>query len=191
MSTMELIRSDYRRIRPQWTIAGFVTTFLWDETFSLLVWYRLCRGLGGRPALMPVLLFCYLMLRRAQRRTGVHLSRHVNIGPGFRIEHAGKSYINMDTVFGAECTIMHSVTIGVSHSRHGRPGVPVIGNRVFIGPNAVLYGPIMVGDDAMIGANSVVNRDVPPGALAAGVPAVIRRPSQSGPEIRGQQGSET
>jgi serine O-acetyltransferase len=38
----------------------------------------------------------------------------------------------------------------------------------------VLYGGIHVGDDAMIGANSVVNRDVPAGMLAAGVPAVVR-----------------
>jgi len=104
----------------------------------------------------------------------VYLSRHVRIGPGFRIEHAGKSYINTEAVFGSGCTIMHNVTVGVSHSRRGRAGVPAIGDRVFIGPNAVLYGGIRVGDDARIGAKSVVNRDVAAGSLAAGVPATIR-----------------
>lgn len=174
MTVFELIRSDYERIRPGFSWGGFLRAYWFDETFALLVWYRLARHFSAAGGWHPGLLLSYLMLRRQNRRTGVYLSRHVRIGPGFRIEHAGKSYINTDAVFGAGCTIMHNVTLGVSHSRRGRPGVPVVGDRVFIGPNAVLYGGIHVGDDAMIGANSVVNRDVPAGTLAAGVPATIR-----------------
>jgi serine O-acetyltransferase len=174
MTVFQLIKSDYLRIRPTFTWGGFATVLCCDETFALLFWYRIARGLRGKPAWLPLFLMSYVMLRLQNRQTGVHLSRHVDIGPGFRIEHAGKTYINKDAVFGADCTIMHSVTVGVSHSRHGKPGVPAIGDRVFIGPNAVLYGGITVGDDAMIGANSVVNKDVPAGALAAGVPAMIR-----------------
>lgn len=174
MTVFQLIRSDYERIRPVFSWPGFLRAYWFDETFALLVWYRLARHCSAAGRWHPGLLFSYLMLRRQNRRTGVYLSRHVRIGPGFRIEHAGKSYINTEAVFGAGCTIMHNVTVGVSHSRHGRAGVPVIGDRVFIGPNAVLYGGIRVGDDAMIGANSVVNRDVPAGSLAAGVPATVR-----------------
>ena len=62
-------------------------------------------------------------------------------------------------------------------------GVPVIGDRVFIGPNAVLYGPIRIGDDAMVGANSVVNKDVPAGTLAVGCPAIVK-PLAGEPEPR-------
>ena len=86
-------------------------------------------------------------------------------------------------VFGRDCTIMHNVTVGVSHSRRGDAGVPVIGDRVFIGPNAVLYGPIRIGDDAMVGANSVVNKDVPAGTLAVGCPAIVK-PLAGEPEPR-------
>ena len=53
------------------------------------------------------------------------------------------------------------------------PGSPKIGNRVDIGAGAKLLGPIVVGDDAVIGANAVVLCDVPPGSLAVGVPARI------------------
>jgi serine O-acetyltransferase len=179
MTVFELIRSDYERIRPGFSWGGFLRAYWFDETFALLVWYRLARHCSAGGGWRPGLLLSYLMLRRHNRRSGVYLSRHVRIGPGFRIEHAGKSYINAAAVFGAGCTIMHNVTVGVSHSRRGGSGVPVVGDRVFIGPNAVLYGGIHVGDDAMIGANSVVNRDVPAGALAAGVPATIRGPVSS------------
>ena len=183
LSVWQLIASDYRRIRPRWSWGGFFRAYLFDETFAVVVWYRLARAASrsrfGRLWLVP----CYLMLRRQNRRSGVALSRHVRVGPGFRIEHAGKTYINAAAVFGRDCTLMHNVTVGVSHSRRGDAGVPVIGDRVFIGPNAVLYGPIRVGDDAMIGANSVVNKDVPAGTLAVGCPALIK-PLAGEPEPR-------
>mgnify|MGYP003340107318 FL=1 len=162
----ELIASDYRRIAPTFTWAGFLRAYCFDETFALLVWYRLAHHWSVVHPNPALLVPCYLMLRRHNRKSGVALSRHVRIGPGFRIEHAGKSYVHKDAVFGADCTMMHNVTVGVSHSRQGKTGVPAIGDRVFIGPNAVLYGGISIGDDAMIGANSVVNKNVPEGALA-------------------------
>ena len=180
MGVFQLIASDYERIRPHFSWTGFLRAYFFDETFALLVWYRLSHHWSVARPCLPLLLPCYLMLRRLNRRSGVTLSRHVQIGPGFRIEHAGRSYIHKDAVFGAQCTIMHNVTLGVSHSRRGKPGVPIIGDRVFIGPNAVLYGGIHVGDDAMIGANSVVNRDVPDGALAVGCPAVIKAAAPPG-----------
>jgi serine O-acetyltransferase len=47
-----------------------------------------------------------------------------------------------------------------------------------VGAGAVILGDIQVGDFASIGANAVVLQDVPPGALAVGVPATIKSPSR-------------
>jgi hypothetical protein len=47
----------------------------------------------------------------------------------------------------------------------------VVGNNVFIGINSVILPGVTIGDDCVIGAGSVVNRDVPRGTVAAGVPA--------------------
>ena len=52
-------------------------------------------------------------------------------------------------------------------------GVPMIGNNVYIGPGAKLFGPITIGDNVTIGANAVVNRDIPSNCVVAGVPAKI------------------
>ena len=64
------------------------------------------------------------------------------------------------------------VTIGFSGRGEWR-GVPRIGDRVYVGPNAVIVGKITIGNDVLVGANSLVNRDVPGYATVLGVPAVV------------------
>ena len=78
--------------------------------------------------------------------------------------------IHKRAVIGEHCRIGQNVTIG---GTGGKEGVPVIGNRVFIGCNAVVLGPITVGDESTIGAGAVVTKDVPANCVVAGVPARI------------------
>ena len=65
---------------------------------------------------------------------------------------------------------MHDVTIGTNMDR---PGVPRLGNNVFVGAGAKILGGISIGDGARIAANSLVVCDVPAGATAVGVPARV------------------
>ncbi|MFF7681447.1 serine O-acetyltransferase [Microbacterium sp. NPDC007973] len=100
-------------------------------------------------------------------RTGITLPPGV-AGPGVSIAHYGTLVVNTRAKIGAGTRLHPGVTIGIANG-----GVPQIGERVYIGPNAVLYGGITVGDEAVIGANSVVNRDVPAGVTVAGSPAKV------------------
>jgi serine O-acetyltransferase len=101
----------------------------------------------------------------------VEISRYARIGPGFYIGHPATIFIG-PTVIGDNCSVGHNVTIGVGVGGQ-RPGVPIIGNRVWIGPGATLTGGITIGDDATIGAGAVLSRDVPDGALVLGNPARV------------------
>ncbi|PFN80579.1 serine acetyltransferase [Bacillus sp. AFS076308] len=89
-------------------------------------------------------------------------------GPGLKIGHYGSIIVNGRARIGKNCVIQSDVNIGIHND-----GVPMIGNNVYIGPGAKLFGPIKIGDNVTIGANAVVNRDIPSNCVVAGVPAKI------------------
>ena len=88
------------------------------------------------------------------------------IGGGLFIQHGFATMVTAESV-GENCWINQQVTIGFN----GGGSAPVIGNNVMITCGAKVLGSIMVGDNAVIGANAVVIRDVEPGAVMGGVPA--------------------
>jgi len=101
----------------------------------------------------------------------MRLDASAEIGQGLHIAHSGGIVLHHNTVIGRNCNLAHQVTIGTAGM--GRQGVPRIGDYVYIGTGAVVIGDITIGDSARIGANSLVNRDVPAGATVIGVPALI------------------
>jgi serine O-acetyltransferase len=104
---------------------------------------------------------------------GIQLPPECRIGEGLYIGHFGNIIVNPRVRMGSNCNLSQGVTIGSAGRGERAEGVPVLGNRVWIGPGAVLFGPITIGDDVAIGANSVVTRSVPARAVAVGVPARI------------------
>ena len=66
--------------------------------------------------------------------------------------------------------VTHGVVLGYMN-RGSRRGAPVIGDRTFLGSGAKVLGGIQVGEDAAIGANSVVTKDVPARGVVGGIPA--------------------
>jgi serine O-acetyltransferase len=90
-----------------------------------------------------------------------------DIGLGTRFVH-GFAIVLLAERIGDDCQIFQNVTVGDSPSK---AGLPTIGDRVSIFPGAVISGPITIGDDVVIGANSVVTMSVPAGEVWAGAPA--------------------
>lgn len=104
----------------------------------------------------------------------IELPWKTRIGPGFRLDHGQALVVNDNTVFGAGCSVRSCTTIGNKRLPDGTySGSPRFGDRVDIGCNAVIIGPISIGDDAVIGAGAVVVKDVPAGHVALGNPARI------------------
>ena len=102
---------------------------------------------------------------------GISLPYSASIGPGCYIGHFGGIIVNANAEIGADCNLSQGVTIGVS-GRGSNRGVPRIGDRVYIGANTVVAGRIEVGNDAVLGAGSLVINDVPASTTVLGVPAV-------------------
>jgi serine O-acetyltransferase len=107
--------------------------------------------------------------------TGVEIHPGASIGRRFFIDHGMGVVIGETSVVGDDVMLYHDVTLGGrSMARVKRH--PTVGDRVTIGSGARVLGDINLGDDSQIGANSVVTRDVPAGAVAVGIPAQIREP---------------
>ncbi|MDQ3102070.1 MAG: serine acetyltransferase, partial [Bacteroidota bacterium] len=104
----------------------------------------------------------------------IELPWKTRIGRGFRIDHGQALVVNDNTIFGKDCTVRNSTTIGNKRSKEGSyTRSPIFGDRVNIGANAVIIGPVNIGDDVVIGAGAVVFKDVPAGCVAVGNPARI------------------
>lgn len=91
-------------------------------------------------------------------------------GPGLNIPHYGPIVINSNAKIGANCRIHNCVNIGTKAGFSDL--APKIGNNVYIGPGAKIFGDIEIADGIAIGANSVVNKSfIEKGIGIAGVPA--------------------
>jgi serine O-acetyltransferase len=98
----------------------------------------------------------------------IHL--HARFGARLSLPHPNGVVVHQDAIIGDDCMIMQQVTIGQLASG----GAPRLGSRVYVGAGAKVLGGITIGDGARIGANSVVLLDVPAGATAIGIPAIIK-----------------
>lgn len=170
MNLFGSIRCDAFRYRGRRGVVELVFLTLSSPGFLATACYRLSARMKERrypgilyaPVRVVTLAIC--------RSCGKELPSTCKIGPGLCLLHSGTVVIHSESEIGVNCTISHGVTIG--HTLGGKhPGSPKIGNRVFIGPGAVILGGITVGDDAAIGANAVVTSDVAPMAVMVGVPA--------------------
>ena len=114
--------------------------------------------------------FYWVMFRAVEVLTGVSIDLHAAIGPGLRIFHFGNIFIHGRAVIGAGCTLRQGVTIGCL----GVDGpAPTLGTNVELGAYAQVLGEVYIGDNAKIGAMSLVISNVPANRSAVGVPARI------------------
>jgi serine O-acetyltransferase len=105
--------------------------------------------------------------------TGVEIHPAAVIGEGFFIDHGMGVVIGETAEVGKNCVMFHNVTLGGTGKHQGKRH-PTVGDGVYIGTNSVLLGPITVGSNARIGANSfVIMHDVPPDCTVVGTPARI------------------
>ena len=104
--------------------------------------------------------------------TAIDIHPGALIGRNFFIDH-GFVVIGETAEIGDDVTIYQQVTLGGTNPTSGVGGKrhPTLRDGVIIGSGAQVLGPITVGSRARIGANSVVTRDVPPGATMVGIPA--------------------
>ena len=109
--------------------------------------------------------------------TGIEIHPKAKIGKNLFIDHGMGVVIGETSEIGNNVTIYHGVTLGGispsidSDKQRDVKRHPTLKNNVVVGSGAQILGPVTVGENAKIGANSVVTKDVPDNAVMVGVPA--------------------
>ena len=101
-----------------------------------------------------------------------------SIGTSVFLDHATGIIVGAFAVIGDDVTILQNVTVGRKQALPGR--APMIGRGVLLSSGAAILGDVRIGDFAKIGAGSVVERDVPDGCTAVGVPARLTNCAEAG-----------
>ncbi|WP_156036321.1 glycosyltransferase [Blastococcus sp. URHD0036] len=189
--TVDLVRADVDRYRYMLELDGVLRPDSRSRTVSGLQALLICQGLqatvvhrvghalwrwtprsaAGRAVRTGARVAHWIANRVVETATGISIADQATIGPGLHISHFGGIIVGQ-VELGANCNLSPGVVIGRS-GRGGDFGRPVLGDRCWVGPGAVLTGQLEVGDDAVIGANAVVLRSVPARSAAYGAPARI------------------
>lgn len=145
-----------------------------DPGFWIVAVYRF--GVWAHALPNPLLRIPMWMLYRIFRLPYFFFKVHLwagaggaRIGPGFRLIHPTNVVIGTGVEIGENCLIFHDVTLGTGQI----PGTPKIGSNVDIYCGARVLGGVSIGDDAMIGANCVVTRDIPAASIVVPPPARV------------------
>lgn len=104
--------------------------------------------------------------------TGIDIHPGAEVGNHFFIDHGSGTVIGETTKIGNNCTLYQNVTLGgTSLKREKRH--PTLGDNVVVGTGAKILGPVIIGDNVKVGANSVVTKDIPDNSVVVGVPGRI------------------
>ncbi len=160
------VRADYHTHGRDWTKPGFRAM----AVYRFGVWRM---GVRSKLLRAPLSVLYRSMYRHVRNHYGIELPYSAKLGQGVVIEHQSGIVIHGNCVIGDGCYIRQGCTLG-NRTLDRVQDAPVLGRGVNVGAGAKLLGAVRVGDGAVIGANAVVLKDVPAGAVAVGVPAVVK-----------------
>lgn len=143
-----------------------IEVFLLYPTIHALIAYRIAHYFYTKK-----LFFLARLISQISRFfTGIEIHPGAKIGRGLVIDHGMGVVIGETAEIGDDVLLYHGVTLGGTGKDKGNRH-PTLGNNVVIGAGAKVLGPIYIGSNSKVGANSVVLKDVPEGATAVGIPA--------------------
>lgn len=140
-----------------------------------LIAHRLSHALWKRGFRWPARFLSYL----SRAVTNIDIHPGARIGRRFFIDHGAGVVIGETAEVGNDVTLYHGVTLGGTSWNKGKRH-PTLGDGVLVGSGAKILGPITVGANARVGANSVVTKEVPDGMTVVGIPGRLVRPAGQG-----------
>ena len=138
--------------------------------FHILVYHRIAHWLYQHKRFF----LARWVSQSGRHHTGIEIHPGAKIGKCLFIDHGMGIVFGETTEIGDNCTIYHGVTLGGTGRDTGKRH-PTLGNNVLIGAGAKVLGPVFIGDNARVGAGSIVLHNLPANCTAVGNPAEVVR----------------
>lgn len=147
------------------------------EIWNYIKTMRYVEFYGEKKGFISEIVFIYYLrkLRRISYKTGFQIPPFV-FGPGLTIWHWGPIVINAQARVGKNCVLHPDITIGQNSSQGNSPK---IGDDVTICSGARILGEIRIGNDVIVGVNTIITKDIPPHSVVVGAPAKIIKTRKS------------
>lgn len=151
-------------------ILGFITNYFFNDIGTFLELLRKCEYYKNKNGIISKGLYLFFKIRFHKKSIKLGFSIPENVfGAGLALPHYGTIVVNANAKVGKNCRLHVSTNIGASG---GSTLAPTIGDNVYIGPGAKIYGDIVIGNNNAIAANAAVNKSfIEDGILIGGVPA--------------------
>jgi len=174
------------RTQPKVTLPRVLFFSLFNRGFRAVLLYRIGRyfRVHGRNLLAA------FVERLIHRLCFCEISTTADIGPGFCVFHPFGLVVGGDVRAGKNFTLSMDVVLGgnIGKQRPDGSQMPILGDNVNIAAGCKVVGPVKIGDNCLIGANSVVIHDIPSDCIAAGAPARVIRIGGQRVKLLKQQG---
>lgn len=152
----KIVKADKQRYEEK----NHIKLFLFNPCYRISIHYRRCKYLSTHKTLWLLYQLERYLYNRCCVKYGCDIPSHVDIGPGFRMDHPHGVVINSKAIIGSNFTIKSGAIIGANNH-----GVPVIGDNVLVGVHALIIGNIRIGNNVDIGAGAIIVHDVPENAV--------------------------
>ena len=176
MSFWKELKEDYRFYKERDPAIHSVWEVLLYPSFQVMRSYRKAH----RHYLKGHYFRARLISQRAAKKTNIEIHPGAEIGKRFFIDHGTGVVIGETAIIGKNVTLYQGVTLGAKSFRYdedGRPMSlprhPILEDGVTVYSNASILGRVTIGEGSVIGAGSVVTRDIPPHSLAVGNPCRV------------------
>lgn len=163
----EYIKSDLFRNSGKKGFKEFLKEYLKNSAFRFIVWYRIANHFSKKNNRI-ISILVGIRYKWISRRTMIEIPKRTKIGYGLLIWHGHGLVINENTVIGDNAMLTHNITFALENGK-----APVIGNGVRFAPGVVVVGGVKIGDYSVVGANTMVNKDIPSKSISMGVPNKI------------------
>ena len=169
MSFFRSVRLDISAVNDRDPAArNFLEILINYPGFHAIFWHRIANILWT----FRLKLIARLLSNILRTLTGIEIHPAAKIGEGFFIDHGMGVVIGETSEIGTNVTIYQGVTLGGVSANSGKRH-PTIGDNVIVGAGSKILGPLIIGENTKIGANSVVIDDIPENSTVVGVPGKV------------------